>query len=168
MFSYFKQQLCARTLLEVGEAAADKLEWRCLQVRQVESEREFTLEPGFYRMPVGRNHVNWISAGQCRNMQVCEFAQGLLTTRVLQPNGAGNQDQHEHCRYGQDWCPSPRPAWTLCRIDAMCDFHAKLRPRRESATGGVSHSLQLQTVERVCGTGRTCLQVRLHFLQLAA
>ena len=168
MFSYIKQQLCAGALLEVGEAAADKLEWRCLHVREVESERQFTLEPGFNRMLIGRNHVNWISAGQCRNMQVGEFAQRLLTTRVLQLNRGGNHHQHERSRCGQDWCPSPRPPWTFRRIDALCDFQAKLRPRRESAPGGLSHSLQLQTVERVCGTGRTCLKVRLHFVQLAA
>src|SRR5262245_14770055 len=168
MFFHRKEQLCAGTLLEVGEASADKLEWRCLQFRQVESEREFTLKPRFNRMPVGRHHVNWISAGQRGNMNVCEFSQGLLTSRALQPNGSGNQHQHERGRCGQGWCPSSRPPWTLRRIYALCDFHAKLRPRRELAPGSLSHSLQLQTVERVCGTGRTCLQVRLQFPQLVA
>src|SRR5262245_32389995 len=157
MFSYIKQQLCAGALLEVGEAAANKLEWRWLHVRQVESERQFTLKPGFNRMAIGRHHVNWISAGQGRNMEVGKFTESLLTTRVLQPNGARNQDQHERGRCGQDWCPSPCPLWTLRRIDALCDFQAKLRPWRESATGGLSHSLQLQTVERVCSAGWTRL-----------
>src|SRR5262245_36868028 len=143
MFSHLKQQLCARTLLEVGEASADKLEWRCLHVRQVESEREFTLKPGFNRVPVGRHHVNWIGARQRGDMQVCEFAQGLVTTQVLQPDGAGNQYQHERGRYGHCWCPSPRPRWTLRCIDALCDLHAKLRPRREPAPASLSHSLQL-------------------------
>ena len=80
MFSHIKQQLCAGTLLKVGEAAADKLESRCLHIRQVESERQFTLKPGFNGMAVGRYHVNWIGAGQRRNMQVCKFTQRLLTT----------------------------------------------------------------------------------------
>src|SRR5262245_36264923 len=95
------KQLCAGTLLEVGESSANKLESRCLQFRQVEGERELTLKPGFNRMPVGRHNVNWISAGQGGNMQVCEFTQGLLTTRVLQPEGARNQHQYEDGRGGQ-------------------------------------------------------------------
>src|SRR5262249_9455959 len=148
--------------------APDKLEWRCLQFWQIETEREFTLKPGLNRMAVGRHHVNWINAGQRRNKQVRQVKQGLVTTGEVQPNGAGNQHQQERGRCDQDWCPSPRPPWTLLRIDALCDFQAKLRPCRESATGGLSHSLQLQTVERVCGTGWTRLQVRLYFLQLAA
>src|SRR5262245_47184836 len=120
MFPHLKEQLCAGTLLEVGEAAADKLEWRCRHFRQVESERNFTLKPRFNCMPVGRHHVNWISAGQGGNMKVCEFTQGLLTTRVLQPERSGNQHQHERGCCGQRWCPSPRPPWTLPRIDALC------------------------------------------------
>src|SRR5262245_43898988 len=168
MFSRLKQQLRTGTLLEVGEAAADKLEWRCLHVRQVESEREFTLKPRFNRMPVGRHHVNWISACQRGNMQICEFTQGLLTTPVLQPNRGGNQHQHKRGRYGQGWRPSPRPPWTLCCIDAFGNFQAKLRPRREPAPASLSHSLQLQTAERVCGAGRTRSQVRFYFRQLAA
>src|SRR5881396_1606918 len=119
-------------------------------------------------MPVGRYHVNRISAGQRGNMKICEFTQGLLTTQVLQPNGGGNQHQHERGRCGQSWRPSPRPPWTLRRIDAFCDFQAKLRPRREPAPGSLSHSLQLQTAERVCGAGRTRPQVCLYFRQLAA
>src|SRR5436190_18949219 len=112
MFSYLKQQLCARALLEVGEASADKPEWRCLQLRQVEREGKFTLKPGFNRMPVRRQHVHWISAGQRGNMKVCKFGQGLLTTRALQPNGGGNQHQHDRGRCCQGRRPSPRPAWT--------------------------------------------------------
>src|SRR5215475_8200072 len=131
MFPDVEQQLCAGTLLEVGKTAPDKLEWRCLQFWQIETERQFTLKPGLNRMAVGRHHVNWISAGQRRNMQVGKFTQGLLTTRVLQPNGARNQHQHERGRCGQGWCPSPRPPWTLRRIDALCDFQAKLRPWRK-------------------------------------
>src|SRR5262249_5310595 len=127
MLSHLKEQLGAGTLLEVGEASTDKLEWRCLQLRQVKSERESTLKPRFNRMPVGRHYVNWISAGQGGNIKVCEFSQGLLTTQVLQPNGGGNQHQHKRGRRGQGWCPSPRPARALRRIDALCDFQAKLR-----------------------------------------
>src|SRR6516162_1150227 len=120
MFSHLKEQLCAGTLLKVGEASADKLEWRCLHLRQVESERKFPLKPGFNRMPVGRHHVDWITAGQRGNMKVCEFIQGLLTTQVLQPNGGGNQHQHKRGHGGKGRRPSSRPPWTS--LDALCDF----------------------------------------------
>src|SRR5579862_7308130 len=168
MFSRLKDELCSGTLLEVGEASADKLEWRRLQVRQIESKREFTLKPGFNGMPVGRHDINWIRAGQGRNMQVCKFSKGVLGSRLLHPAGGGNEHQHEQGRYGQGRRPSSHPAWTFGGSDTLCDFQAKLGPRRKSAPGSLSQSLHLKTAECVCGAGGTRTQVGLHSRQFVA
>src|SRR5262249_3759328 len=100
-------------------------------------------------------------------MKVCEFTQGLLTMQMLQPNGSGNQHQHERGRRSDGRYPPPCPPRTLRRADALIDSPAKLRPGRKPVSDGLSHSLQLQTAERVCGARRTSAQVRLHFRQLA-
>ncbi len=90
MFPDLKQQVCAGALLEVRDASAEKLEWPAIQLRQVERERKLALEPRFHGVPVGRYYVNGIGAGQHRNMQVREFAQRLIATPVLQPEGRGD------------------------------------------------------------------------------
>lgn len=69
-------------------------------------------------MPVGRNYIDWIRAGQSGNMQVREFPEGLLAARTLQPDGSENKQQNQRGRRGEGRQPWPRPSRTLRRTSA--------------------------------------------------
>ena len=97
----FEQQLGAGAVLEIDELAADKLEGRILQLRQVEGERQLALEPRFYRMPVGGNDVDRICAGQSGNVEVEGLRERLALRSVAKEHGgrAHNEQQCGHrCR----------------------------------------------------------------------
>src|ERR1700733_7443661 len=72
-------EVCAWRLIEIGHPAAYQGELGVLEFRQIERKGNFSLEPGLYRVPVGRDHIHWRRTGQRRHMQVCNLAVNLIS-----------------------------------------------------------------------------------------
>ena len=94
----FEQQLGSRAVLEVHHPAADQLEGRILQFGKIEGKRKLALEPWFYRMPIGRNHVDRIRTRHGRHMQIEQLRQSLLASRMPHPQSRRGNDQHKRSR----------------------------------------------------------------------
>ena len=86
MIANVEQQLGPGTVLQVHDLAANQLERGILQFGQVEGEWELALEPWFYRVPIGRNHVDRIRTRHGGHMQVDQLRQSVLGSSL---QGAG-------------------------------------------------------------------------------
>jgi hypothetical protein len=122
MFSQFEQQMGARALMKVRDAAADQFEWAVLQLWKIESKWQSALKPGLYRVTVGGHHVNGIRTRQRSNVKVRKFTYSLIPTRMAQQSSCRNRHQNERSRHGKGWRPAPEQAWTGPRNDTLFDF----------------------------------------------
>src|SRR5581483_2580189 len=76
-------QVRTRSLVQIGHSSADQGEVRILQLWQIEGERNLPLEPWLHGVPVGGNHIDRSSAGQCRHVQICQLAGGVLGLETI-------------------------------------------------------------------------------------
>src|ERR1700739_3691766 len=95
MFTDLVDQVRTRGLPQVGNAAAEQGKLGALQLRQVERERDLTLEPWLDSVAVGGSNVNRICARPGCDMQVVELAVNLVLTEILPPDVSGNRSRNQ-------------------------------------------------------------------------
>src|SRR5450432_2630054 len=65
VFPYIVDEMRTRRLFQIRHPPTQQRKLAILEFRQIERERNLSLEPGLYRVPVGRNHIDRGRTGEC-------------------------------------------------------------------------------------------------------
>src|ERR1700737_1377866 len=162
MLAHPKNEFCAGGLIEITDSGSHQNKRRPRQLWQVESERNLALEPGFHGVPVGGNDVDRVGTGECRHMQVSQFAHQLPFPGAISIVSERQRDNCQQCSSNRSQSREPIEiaAWLPGYCESFLHASAETSVGQKALAGSsLNRALRLKQLEAIRGTRGAAAQV---------